>query len=334
MKAALPIIVSHVMIGLAASLRGAEDHASLDKFMAQRGYAAIHFKLDEHSNHYLIWGKVNGRKTLFNLDTGASVTAVDRVLANKMPVVDHSKSRLFATFGQMADELKFVSIEKLELEGTTIANQPAAVLNLHQDRAVHVGSLIPRSERTDAGDVVLGADFLAATYAFVNVRGRAIYVRGQPPTDQLRSSIDQSLKLSGFSSLDMPDRQGGLFFIQGQVNGHEAEFLLDSGAACTCLDRKQLGALNLSDKGLRAKSVDAAQNKRDLGYATVASLKLGDWQIENYRVATFSLDEMNERRATIDLPPLTGAIGPDILERSHAILDCHGRKLYVLKATK
>jgi hypothetical protein len=96
------------------------------------------------------------------------------------------------------------------------------------------------------------------------------------------------------------------------------------------LDSNQLKELGVSRKEILGKVIDPAQNKEEFGHAKVASLKLGDWEIKDFRVGTVSLEQINEQHDTNGLSRLSGIIGPDILERSHALLDCAGRKLYVL----
>jgi len=123
---------------------GAEKSPSpMETFMLQRGYRPIHAERNV-ANQFLIRGKLNGARCVFDVDTGAACTLVDVSKATQLKRVT-SLGSLRGAFGFEAKDVPVVAIDCMDLGGTIISNQLMGVLNLHRDRTVYTGSYIPRT---------------------------------------------------------------------------------------------------------------------------------------------------------------------------------------------
>src|ERR1043166_5369106 len=223
-----------------AAAQGSESAAdSLASFMAQRGYQKIAVERDV-ANQFLIKGKLNGVKSFFKVDTGASATAIDVQRATKLRRLGKEKD-LRGAFGFVGKKVPLVAIQSMQLDGVLVSNQMACVIDLHMDRQVYTGSRIPQSGPLSKADVILGSDFLAETQAFLDCGAPTLYVRSEKPSPQLSESMDQSFKKSGWVCVPLEMYRGHLL-VKGSVNTNETYFILDTGAASTLFDLTQLDA--------------------------------------------------------------------------------------------
>ena len=168
----------------------------METFMLQRGYRPIHAERNV-ANQFLIRGKLNGARCVFDVDTGAACTLVDVSKATQLKRVT-SLGSLRGAFGFEAKDVPVVAIDCMDLGGTIISNQLMGVLNLHRDRTVYTGSYMPRTGLFNQKDVLLGLDFLVDTHAFVDCSGvPTIYLRDSPASQQLAESLMPLLNRAG-----------------------------------------------------------------------------------------------------------------------------------------
>src|ERR1041384_193064 len=73
--------------------------ATVEEFLTKRGYTAIPMKVNV-IHHYVIDGKVNGRKALMMIDTGASYLAVDKSLASGLKPIAELPKKMYGLFGE------------------------------------------------------------------------------------------------------------------------------------------------------------------------------------------------------------------------------------------
>ena len=60
-------------------------------------------------------------------------------------------------------------------------------------------------------------------------------------------------------------------------------------------------------------------------------MRLADWEAREMPVGVVDFGYLNKDRKTNGLPTVQGVLGPEVLHRAEAIVDCAGLKLYVRK---
>lgn len=310
---------------LSPAISAAEPTNSMQSFMAQRGYQAIHMER-KTENRFLIRGKLNDVRTVFAVDTGANVSVVDFHRARKLPELGIDKG-VRGPFGFHAEGLKIVAMTCMDLNGVVVSNQPARVLNLHHEMGIATGSNIPLTS-PETRDVVLGIDFLRDTHALLDCGTLTLYLRGQQPGLELQENMEKSFELSGYVSVQLRYSRHRLPCLPVVINGIETELLLDTGGSYSVLESGKADDFHISMSNPIGKMGDVGARQTALYFATVSSLKIGKCELRN-----FPIGMVHFKSAGSDKPADqwlgTGSIGPDLLGATRALIDCSSGKLYL-----
>lgn len=125
------------------------------------------------------------------------------------------------------------------------------------------------------------AQSLKMALAWVAIFG-GVYVlflfRGEAATVWSRAKVDlfgQQPAISG-GTMQIAAREDGHYYVTGRINGHEAEFLIDSGATTTALTKATADAAGLIDDGMPPVPVSTANGLAWARTARIAELDIGD----------------------------------------------------------
>lgn len=117
------------------------------------------------------------------------------------------------------------------------------------------------------------------------------------------------------------------------VNNLPVIMILDTGASRTVFDESKIAQL------IGAEVVeDSDRLSTGLGTNTMKSKKvmlnqiaIGDLEILNYQAAVLDLSHVNESYAKLDLEPIAGVLGSDILVDFNAVIDYEKKELRLTK---
>lgn len=320
-------VVLATVVALAPDLISAE--VSLDQFMIKRGYAVVPMK-HGYRNRFYAQAKLNGKPVRVLVDTGASELILDRRKAAGLKPAGTLRGPTYTPFGKLAAELPMVNLERLELAGAVFTNYAAVVVDLHLDRDVRTGSYIPTSSRSDQFDLILGMSFLAAAHATIGCEGPALYLRQEPLTPAQVQNLEASLRASGYSWVSFITNS--LPYVRAQVNGKDVLLIIDTGATFTAFDVSQIAKLELADHRTAVKLSDAAERKRDLRYTRANSIKLAGFDAGPMPVGVADFEQLQSQNAKLQAqgwPLLLGFVGPEVLYRARALIDCATGTVYV-----
>ncbi len=295
---------------------------SLDQFMTRRGYSVVAMK-HGYKNRFYADARLNGKPLRCLIDTGCSDLIVDRRKVVGLKTSTAPPQLAYTPFGRISEQFRVANLDRLELGPASFTNHTAVVFDLHKDREVKTGSFIPTSSRSDDFDLILGLGFLSAAHAMIGCEAPALYLRQEPLTAQQAQNLEASLSASGYSSASF--LSNGLPYIRAAVDGKEALLVIDTGAMFTAFDVELLTRFGLDDERTGGKLKDAAERNRDLRYSRVNSIKLGKFDTGPMPVGVADFSELRQRSELLrqrGLPPLLGFIGPEVLYRSRAIIDC------------
>ncbi len=114
-----------------------------------------------------------------------------------------------------------------------------------------------------------------------------------------------------------------------EINGKNAELLVDTGASRTVFDLERIKAfVSASDfKPHHKLSTGLGTNSMETQAVMIESLTLGELLISNHEAILLDLRHVNESYSQLELPEIDGVIGSDILLAHKAIIDFAKRKI-------
>lgn len=300
------------------------ERQGLDDFLAKCGYLKVK-TMPGAQNHLRVHAKVNGKTVGCIVDTGCPSTIVDPARAPKLPELRVDDRPVYGFLGMVAEKYTWASIERLELGGFIETNWPVACLSLAKVQNVPVPVEKP--------ELIVGLDFLQRHHALISFQGSScLYLRASAPDPKTAALVKATLLASGLNSLPLKGRGTGEQFVDAAVNGEAGVFRLDTGASHTYLDIDVLRKQHLAFEHTPLRISDLSGSTTLLKLAKVRSLRIGDFELTGFPVGAFRglAVKPDEQRESLEC---FGLLGPDVLSRGWAIIDCGSDTLY-LKSRK
>ncbi|MBO4580836.1 MAG: clan AA aspartic protease [Bacteroidales bacterium] len=129
----------------------------------------------------------------------------------------------------------------------------------------------------------------------------------------------------------LDNRQNIQPIISVSIARKEYRMIVDTGASHSCLspqilgNRYQQSAINVGDKVLSASE---NVNTPTL-MCKLPGIRIGDIYLRQYSFLILDISHINEMLKELQLPPVAGLIGSDILQKYHALID-YGRQRLTL----
>jgi predicted aspartyl protease len=122
-------------------------------------------------------------------------------------------------------------------------------------------------------------------------------------------------------------------FLEISVNDTKVYMLLDTGASRTVFDLETLKKIHagIEMEENEDKATGLGSNSVDNFMAVVDKLEIGSMKIKNFEVGVLDISHVNVSYSKIDIPPIAGVFGSDILMRFDAVINY---KKKTLKLTK
>jgi len=123
--------------------------------------------------------------------------------------------------------------------------------------------------------------------------------------------------------------QGYHLFVKGKLGDQEMRLLIDTGASKTVLDKNFITE-HFSELPLEAsehQATGAGTNSIQSEFAEVSGLKIGQLEIASYKIAVLDLKHVNETYSMINVNPIHGVIGSDLLVEFYAVINLKKRLL-------
>jgi clan AA aspartic protease (TIGR02281 family) len=143
---------------------------SLGRFLVGHGYVALRLRRNR-TGHFELSARVNGRRARLVVDTGASHCAMDAAAAKALGLSLRRSSITAGGLGTKSMEVSRGTAETFEVGRLRLGPVEFAVLDLsHVNQALRERGALPIHG-------VVGADFLRARRAVIDVRGARLYLR-------------------------------------------------------------------------------------------------------------------------------------------------------------
>ena len=203
---------------------------TLEAYLQRLGYGSIPLKRTEQ-NHLAVEGELAGKKAVFIIDTGNSVTRLDKKAGSRFKTLAERGLRLEDPNLGEFPQTNFVLIDELKLGTARFPNQPATVMALG-----HVATSIYEVGTSAYEDCLIGCDFLLRHHCLVDCAGLRLYVRADKPSTDISTTLESSLRRSGYHETVLIPTQALVELCPASVNGVAVRLLVDSGSAFTILD--------------------------------------------------------------------------------------------------
>lgn len=116
---------------------------------------------------------------------------------------------------------------------------------------------------------------------------------------------------------------------KGKINGKEARLLIDTGASRTVFDIEKIvtfPGISPDDFMLMEKrSSGLGTNSMESFTIILKKLSLGKLKLKDYESVLISMTHVNQSYEMLNLPPIDGVIGGDLLSAYNAVID-YGKK--------
>lgn len=123
--------------------------------------------------------------------------------------------------------------------------------------------------------------------------------------------------------------EGYHLFVKGKLGNQEMRLLIDTGASKTVLDKNFISE-HFSELSLEASehpATGAGTNSIQSEFAEISGFKIGQLEIDSYKIAVLDLKHVNETYSMINVTPIHGVIGSDLLVEFYAVINLKKREL-------
>lgn len=147
-------------------------------------------------------------------------------------------------------------------------------------------------------------------------------------------TVDHALCLLGFTAVPVREVSTGHHLIQATINGRKGEFVLDTGANMTVIDRSHLRNFGLSATSGDIGGAIGVGAGGQASRVPVDSFRIGPVQVRQNRIVSSDLGQLLTVLSRVSGIRVNGIIGQDVLNEHRAIIDVARPMLYLIEADR
>lgn len=292
--AAFPLSTAHAQI------------VSLDVLL-RNGYGAVPLKRPR-PNVLIAEATLDGKSQRLIVDTGAN--AGTGAIYLPLYAVGKRQTESF--------EPKIQAASGAHLTGNRTGHAEKVRLgNVEMQHVPLIFSNLPVFLRPNTPDGLLGAPFLRACSAVIDLQNLMLYLR--PPGQGRKVMLGAGLR--GLNMTEVPMEQG---CVNVEINGHRGRMLVDTGAFFSQLDSSRATKMGISSVPSHWGGEDASGKRDRADRAVLQSLKIGDFSAPS---PDMLISPLGSFARTGDV---VGLLGMDTLGHNGAIIDYSQGKLYLI----
>jgi hypothetical protein len=131
-----------------------------------------------------------------------------------------------------------------------------------------------------------------------------------------------------FEVIYLNDENNVHIVVEALLNGTSARLVVDTGASHSCLCKKTVKSICKKASFIKADAVmGIGKSRLNNKLVQVPLFELGELKIENYHFLMLQLSHINKVLQFMDLQPIHGLLGGDILFKYNAVIDYKQRKI-------
>jgi hypothetical protein len=259
-----------------------------------------------------------GKKRTFLLDSGCSLTRVDKPIVKKFKTIGELDVELEDEYLGRITNSEVILLDRVELGGAVFSNQPALPLNMVMGgRGVNF-------------QVVLGADFLLRNNCLIDCLDGRLYCRESRTPTNIQQALDDTLRQSGYHEVKIKTGEGIIMSCEVKINGQSVPMVVDTGANNTGIDDNVAASIGLKARSRNMKTVGfdgigvheeklAQADTFQVGDVVLEKMVLGVTTFENWHIA--------ENSSTNRV--LQGLLGADFLGENQALIDFRHKRMWL-----
>lgn len=142
-------------------------------------------------------------------------------------------------------------------------------------------------------------------------------------------SLAEFLKEKDYTRIKLHRLKSNHFAMKATINGVKGWFILDTGASNTLVDHEHSKLFKMKVENTDVKVTGAGAVNMDSKVSRKNKLKIGKWSNNKAVIVLFNLAHVNSGLDYLDVKPVDGIIGTDILKKGKAIIDYDKKYLYL-----
>jgi hypothetical protein len=136
----------------------------------------------------------------------------------------------------------------------------------------------------------------------------------------------------GYVAIELTENHFGHFIVRGQLNDHQVDILVDSGATTTVVDKGFVHRINAATRESSIRAVGLGGSQGYLEVANFSDFSLGEQALEASEMKVMNLEHINRIYRSNDVRTLSAIIGSDYLKAHNAIIDYENKLLWLQPA--
>jgi len=144
-------------------------------------------------------------------------------------------------------------------------------------------------------------------------------------------TLESYLVQDNYIKIELKKMSSGHLHVFGQLNGVNGNFILDTGAGATVIDKKNKEKFKMHTKNTDEKATGAGGSNIQIQVSENNQLKIGKLELFKQNLILMNLDHVNNAFESMGLEKADGVIGADILTKNKAVIDYSNLILYVKK---
>ena len=116
---------------------------------------------------------------------------------------------------------------------------------------------------------------------------------------------------------------------EGLINGKSARFVVDTGASRTVFDKERILAYIDNPEFNEKEGLSAGIGGTDISsfIFKLEELSFGELSIKDYQAVAMDLSNVNNSYAMLNIPPVDGVLGGDLLYKHKAVISYKLKKI-------
>jgi predicted aspartyl protease len=300
-----------------ASCDGAVALGALGQFLASRGYGGA--QLVHPGNYYRLPINSNGKPGDLLVDTGTPMSLIYRASMSKYGLtVTETEHAVHGAFGKGHENFGRAIISSLTMGNCVLVNMPVVVASDNEGRGIF--------RRYGSSDGLFGLREMVSYGAVLDLGNRLLFVRPSGPSKEIGAAVKSILTSQGYTPVKLLTLRSHLH-AAGSINGMDCQFVVDTGAVLTAIDRDAAARARIGGYRTDAVAEGVGPSGGEVRLAKFPSLRIGKYEIKNVSATVVRFDDAVVGRGTDSED--AGLLGAEYLGQNSAVFDFNSGTLYL-----